>query len=274
MIEIPEAFVTARQIKETLTGKVISSAVTGQTPHKFAWYTAEPAEYGLMLRGKTVSGAENLGGFVHIHVEDVDLLFGDGINLRYHPEVSGVPDRHQLLVGFEDSTYLSATVAMYGGLYIFKEGKLDNPYYTAAVEKPNPLQDAFDWEYFGGLFLPKLDKYSLKAFLATEQRIPGLGNGVLQDILYRARLHPKRKISSLSDEERQGLFKAIRTTLKDMAEQGGRDTEKDLFGNPGGYVTRMSKNTVGKPCPECGGLIEKQAYMGGSIYYCPGCQKE
>lgn|GEM_PF-2077218 len=30
-----------------------------------------------------------------------------------------------------------------------------------------------------------------KAFLATEQRIPGLGNGVLQDILWTARIHPK-----------------------------------------------------------------------------------
>ncbi len=60
----------------------------------------------------------------------------------------------------------------------------------------------------------------------------------------------------------------------DMARQGGRDTEKDLFGNFGGYITLMSKNTVGKACPVCGGLIQKQAYMGGSIYFCPSCQKE
>jgi formamidopyrimidine-DNA glycosylase len=42
---------------------------------------------------------------------------------------------------------------------------------------------------------------SAKAFLATEQRIPGLGNGVLQDILFTAGIHPKRKMAAISEEE-------------------------------------------------------------------------
>jgi formamidopyrimidine-DNA glycosylase len=46
-----------------------------------------------------------------------------------------------------------------------------------------------------------VQKLSLKAALATEQRIPGLGNGSLQDILWQAHLHPKRKTNTLSDEE-------------------------------------------------------------------------
>jgi formamidopyrimidine-DNA glycosylase len=58
-----------------------------------------------------------------------------------------------------------------------------------------------------------------------------------------------------------------------MIEQGGRDIEKDLFGNPGSYITKLSKNTANKPCKICGTTIIKEAYMGGSIYYCPKCQK-
>jgi len=54
---------------------------------------------------------------------------------------------------------------------------------------------------------------------------------------------------------------------------GGRDTEKNLFGNTGSYKTKMSKNTAGKSCFACGTTIVKEAYMGGSIYYCPKCQK-
>jgi formamidopyrimidine-DNA glycosylase len=60
--------------------------------------------------------------------------------------------------------------------------------------------------------------------------------------------------------------------LQAMVSQGGRDTETDLFGQPGGYQTVLSKNTVDKPCPVCAALIKKEAYLGGSIYYCPGCQ--
>jgi formamidopyrimidine-DNA glycosylase len=62
-------------------------------------------------------------------------------------------------------------------------------------------------------------------------------------------------------------------TLADMAVRGGRDTEKDLFGKPGGYKTKASKLTVGNTCPVCGGSIRKESYMGGSIYYCDQCQR-
>jgi formamidopyrimidine-DNA glycosylase len=53
---------------------------------------------------------------------------------------------------------------------------------------------------------------------------------------------------------------------------GGRYDETDLYGNPGGYVRLMDKNSVGQPCPECGTPIEKMSYLGGTCYYCPACQ--
>ena len=114
---------------------------------------------------------------------------------------------------------------------------------------------------------------SIKAFLATEQRIPGLGNGVLQDILWNAKLHPKSKISSLNEKSLSELFKSIKYTLNEMAEKGGRDTEKDIYGKSGGYRTVLSSKNIDMLCPACGGAIIKEAYMGGSIYYCSECQK-
>lgn len=53
----------------------------------------------------------------------------------------------------------------------------------------------------------------------------------------------------------------------------GRDTEKDLFGDPGGYPVVMASQNNGKPCPACGTAIIKEAYLGGSVYYCRECQK-
>ena len=58
-----------------------------------------------------------------------------------------------------------------------------------------------------------------------------------------------------------------------MTEHGGRDTEKDLFGKAGGYKTMMSKNSVSCCCPVCKGEITKEAYLGGSVYYCARCQR-
>jgi formamidopyrimidine-DNA glycosylase len=162
---------------------------------------------------------------------------------------------------------------MYGGMWVFEEGKFDNEYYDVAKEKPSPITDEFTKDYFLSLIEDgAMQKKSIKAFLATEQRIPGLGNGVLQDILYNAKIFPKRKVETLSDDEKGNLYLAIKSTLSEMIKKGGRDTEKDLYGNQGGYKTKVSKLTVGKPCPFCGEIIEKKSYMGGSIYYCIGCQ--
>ncbi len=163
---------------------------------------------------------------------------------------------------------------MYGGIWCFntKEGFLNN-YYQVTKEKPSPFSYEFNETYFDKLISSQdLQKLSIKAFLATEQRIPGLGNGVLQDILWNAKIHPKRKIDTLKEENKEVLYSSIKTVLSKMTELGGRDTEKDLYGNKGGYKTMMSKNNVGSTCVSCGGVIKKENYLGGSIYYCENCQ--
>ncbi|MGB4659245.1 MAG: endonuclease VIII, partial [Mobilitalea sp.] len=222
---------------------------------------------------KRIGKAEAVGGMLEIEAEETVLLFCDGANLLYHEKEAERPVKHQLLLEFEDHTAFTASIQMYGGVWCFKKGEFDNPYYLVAKEKPSILSEDFSLEYYKGLLSVKgIEKLSVKAFLATEQRIPGLGNGVLQDILYTAGIHPKRKMSTLSVEERKNIFDSIKSTISEMIELGGRDTEKDLFGRNGGYHTKLSKNTVDKPCPTCGNTIVKEAYLGGSIYYCPGCQ--
>lgn len=140
-------------------------------------------------------------------------------------------------------------------------------------QKPSPLTDRSDREYFGQIVSSAHgSKLSAKGLLATQQRIPGPGNGTLQDILLAAGIHPKRKVDTMQEPEEERLFHAVRRTLAGMTRLGGRDTGRDLFGAPGGYRTKLWKNTVGSPCPECGFVIRKEAYMGGSIYFCPGCQ--
>ena len=272
MLEIPEAAVIASQINDTIVGKTVKEVVVGKSPHSFAWYSGEPELYEKLLIGKSVDRAVNHAGMVEIHLQDERLLFSDGVNLRYHAMLDEQPAKHQLLLQFTDDSSTSASVAMYGGLSCFHVGDFENPYYQAAAEKPTPLCDQFTEEYFLSLFTAELEKKSMKAFLATEQRIPGLGNGVLQDILFLAGLHPKRKVNTITIEEKQALYNVIRTILQKMIDQGGRDTERDLFGQSGKYLTLMSKNTVGSPCKECGSIIQKQAYMGGSVYFCPTCQ--
>ena len=274
MLEIPEAYVLAAQLSQTVSGKRIREVIADGTPHKMAFYYEDPQAYPDLLRGEQIDKAVAYGGLVEIWAGKKIILIGDGIDLRYHEKAAQRPPKHQLLLEFSDGSALSAKVQMYGGIWCFPEGRFDNFYYKVAQEKPSPLTAAFDRDYFAGLLTsPEVPKLSLKAFLATEQRIPGLGNGVLQDILWQVKIHPRRKVQTLTPAERDELLAAVKKTLRLMAERGGRDTEKDLFGRAGGYRTAMSKNHTGEPCPVCGTEIVKQAYMGGSIYFCPTCQK-
>ena len=274
MIELPEAFNLADQLRETVNGKRVAGVVVGQTPHGLAWYYGDHTKFADLLMGKRIEGAEGHGGLVEISAGDSSILFGEGMNIRYQEKANERPAKHQLLLEFEDGTSLSATVQMYGGVGVFLKGSLDNPYYKVAKERPSPLSTEFDREQFRVIAsAPGAGKLSLKALLATEQRIPGLGNGVLQDILFNARMHPKRKVSDLGEKDLDALFVSVKETLASMAHSGGRDTESDLFGRPGGYRTALCKNTSGRPCPICNGHIGKESYMGGSIYFCRSCQR-
>jgi len=272
MIELPEAAVLSKQLSIELSGKVIVDVIAAQNPHKFAWYSGDSALYDGYLSNKQIEGAVSIGGQVELWAGDMTLVFSDGVNLRYHQKNDPSPGKHQLFLKFNDETTLIATIAMYGGMLCTPKGKNDNPYYLIAKEKPSPLSDAFTLDFFLKLITPKDQNLSLKAFLATNQRIPGLGNGVLQDILFNAGFHPRKKVDTLNEKDKNRLFVALKDTLFNMMQHGGRDTEKDIYGNPGGYTSILSKNTLGSPCKRCGAQIMKEAYLGGSIYYCSGCQ--
>jgi formamidopyrimidine-DNA glycosylase len=64
----------------------------------------------------------------------------------------------------------------------------------------------------------------------------------------------------------------LHPTPETAIEQGGRWNEKDLHGNPGGFVPHVCKDTLGQACPDCGAPIERFRFEGGFTYLCPGCQ--
>ncbi len=273
MLEIPESRVISLQANDLLTGKRIVNVFNATSPHKFAWYNGDPASYHQFLAGRQVSSVRGHGMFVDICCDkDTFITIGDGTNMRYYASKEALPSKYQLAIEFDNGGCVAYTVAMYGGIWAYR-GTFDNKYYQGSLASISPLDDAFNEQLFENIFTNVTKDMSMKALLATEQRIPGLGNGVLQDILFNGSIHPKRKKSTITDFEKEELFHSLKTTLHRMTDDGGRDTEKDFLGQDGGYKTILSKNTLKNPCPNCGGAIVKEAYLGGAIYYCPVCQK-
>jgi formamidopyrimidine-DNA glycosylase len=271
MIELPETYVLAEQINRTLVGKTIKGATANTHPHTFAWYTGDPAAYGAMLTGKAVVSANpgrgDNGGSTEILCGDMLLTISTPI--KYHAPGEKLPKSHQLLLEFDDGSFMSCTIQMWGSMFCSPVSE-----HKENTDKPSPLEDAFDEGYWDNLLQSAKPSLSMKALLATEQRIPGLGNGVLHDILFNAKLHPKRKLETLSKDDKGRLLGAVKSTLKTMRDEGGRDTEKDLFNQPGGYLTILSANSWKRSgrCSVCSHDLVKAAYLGGAIYFCPSCQ--
>ena len=212
MIEIPESTVISHQAESILIGKRIANVLQATSPHTFAWYNGDPALYKDLLVCREIEAVRGHGAFVDILLdEDVKISIGDGTNMKYYPAFEKYPVKHQLLIVFDDDSFLAFTVAMYGAIYAYK-GVMDNFYHRNSLQSISPLDEKFDREYFENIFKSVKKDMSIKAILATEQRIPGLGNGVLQDILFKAGIHPKRKISTLSGLQRDDLFHCLKVT--------------------------------------------------------------
>lgn len=276
VLELPEVAVIARQMKETLVGKQITSCTAGTTLHKFAWYNHPMDAYPALLCGSTIQDARGRGNYLIASLSsDQALVTGDlGGRIQFFPPGTQAPPKHQLLLGFEDGSILAVIVVMWGSIQVVRQVEIMNLPYIIK-RKIAPFEAHFTYDYFCQLVAKaeKGSKTSLKYMLISEPGVAGVGNGCLQDILFNAGLHPKRPVGTLTEVEIQTLYNALCETLQGMIDQGGRDNETDLFGNPGGYQRILGTHAVGKPCPRCGGIIEKAAYLGGTVFYCPDCQR-
>jgi formamidopyrimidine-DNA glycosylase len=275
MIELPEAMTIAGQINAALSGKRIVEGDRGTSAHKFAFYSRTAADYETILPGKTILGAEANGSLILVHLDHgYTLVLGSGgERILYHARKADLPAKRQLSLFFEDGSALSVSVQGWGFVQLLEEEEIAGHAYINS-QKPSPLSEAFTSEYFTSLFseLEPGDPRSVKYFLISSPGLLGFGNGCLQDILWHAGIHPRRRAVGLTGAERQALYGSVRSTLAQMAAAGGRDGDLDLFGCPGGYRRILHSKTAGLPCPACGGLVEKASYLGGAVYFCPKCQ--
>jgi len=275
MIEMPEAATLARQLNEALTGKTFQGFTQGELRHKFLWLDRPAEETSTILAGKTVSGASSYGRSFYLHVGSQHMLwFGDiGGRLLYHPAAGPLPNKYHLRWDFSDGTSLSFTLQMWGFVRLLEKSEFGKrPSKETGIP---PLSPEFTLERFAEMLetYPEKTSKGVKGFLVTSQHVNGIGNSYAQDILYRARLSPKRKIPAISAPERLQLFTAIQETMGQAIALGGRQDERNLFDRPGYYQRIMGNQTVGKPCPTCGTSIQKIAYLGGACYLCPQCQE-
>jgi formamidopyrimidine-DNA glycosylase len=98
----------------------------------------------------------------------------------------------------------------------------------------------------------------LKARLMDQAVVAGVGNLLADDILWRARLHPKRPAGELSVEELDRLRREVRAAVRSAIRRGGAHT---------GEI--MAERHVGGHCPRCGAELSRDRVGGRTTFWCP-----
>jgi formamidopyrimidine-DNA glycosylase len=97
----------------------------------------------------------------------------------------------------------------------------------------------------------------------------------VQDILFKARLHPLRMTQTLTESEIEALHRSTCEALNQSIRLGGLKYERDLHGRYGKYGPEhfLVAYKTDKPCPVCKTAIVKIRTGSTASYICPKCQK-
>ena len=102
----------------------------------------------------------------------------------------------------------------------------------------------------------------LKARLMDQARLAGLGNLLVDEVLFRAGLDPARPARSLSDAEQRRLHRRVRDTVR-RAVPAGRLPHRRPDAGPG----------AGRHCPKDGTPLERRTIGGRTTWSCPTHQR-
>ena len=273
MIELPEAVIISRQLNSELRGEQIISGNAGNSPHKWVFYKPSREDIEKKLPHKIINNVNAMGRGIRFIFEDKFVLsindFGGRIS--YHNAEKQLPKKYHLYLQFDDNSFLTVSIQGWGFFEILAESQRSD-YDIPRSAAISPTDNTFTIDRFSELF----DRYeggdSIKTFFTNGKNIAGIGNGYLQDILFRAKINPRRKVTQISSEEVAPLYRSVKETIEEAIRLNGRECERDIYGNPGMYTPIMDRNATNRPCPDCGTIIKKISYLGGSCYICPSCQ--
>lgn len=275
-MDLPEAKKLAAQMNEELRGKTIDGAHLKNYASllRMGFINPKPDDLEARLAKKSIDSATAKGKWIFVKLKpEMHLLLGEITGkVLYHNSQDTLSDKYHLRLDFADNTHFTVWISFLGFILVVTDDELKKRKYPGKLGL-SPIDDnEFTFQAFNDI-LEESSTKMIKAVLLNQWKIAGIGNSYLQDILFKAKAHPKRKAVDISKNERMNLYNAIEETLNEAIRLGGREEEYDLYNKAGGYKTILGKHMKGKPCPECGTMIEKLNVLGSSAYVCTSCQK-
>lgn len=137
---------------------------------------------------------------------------------------------------------------------------------------PDPL------EISRAAFIERATNYhtGVKSLLLNQRFLRGLGNIYVDELLFRARIHPERRTDQLSPSVWTTLWREMNILLAEAIQAGGSSIS-DYVNTAGEKGTYQLQHQVyakeGKPCQRCATVLEKKTLQQRGTHFCPRCQK-
>lgn len=287
MPELPEVETVRAGLAALIVGKQVVSE-THDTPKGFPNTESDVRAFliganitDVRRRAKVLIIDLSAGYSLLIHLKMTGQLvyvgetrFGAG-----HPNdslVDALPDKStRVTISFEGGAKLFFNdQRKFGWMKLIPTSEIMNTPFMQKVG-PEPLSKEFTAEEFIQRVRRRANT-SIKAAILDQSVVAGIGNIYADESLWGAKVHPARKVHTLTDTELSAIYTEARAVMNLSIEKGGSSNRNyvNAEGKKGSYMdfARVFRRE-GQACPRCGTTIEKIRVAGRGTHYCPYCQQ-
>jgi formamidopyrimidine-DNA glycosylase len=229
------------------------------------------------LSGSFVDDVTRHGKFIDVNASGLHLVLhlARGGWVRWRDEVPKLPPKPSnkspmaARVHLDDGSGLDITEAGTKkrlALYVVRD-PLEVP--GIASLGPDPLDDAFTIDVLDDI-LQKAGRAQVKGVLRHQGTIAGIGNAYSDELLHAAKMSPFKPANTVTGDDLQTLYDAIRNVLGEAVERSRGLAAADLKGEKKSNLAVHGR--TGLPCPVCGDTVREVSFADSSLQYCPTCQ--
>jgi formamidopyrimidine-DNA glycosylase len=293
MPELPEVETVRRGLEPVMQGARFAQVEARRRDLRWPL----PPDFAARLEGQAVTGIGRRAKYLMVDLASGEVLLmhlgmsgsfrvaqdgGERTPGAYHHERSQHATHDHVVFHMSNGARIAFNdPRRFGSMKLVARDALDDEPLLRALG-PEPLGNAFDAAMLARACAGK--KTSLKAALSDQRVVAGLGNIYVCEALYRARLSPKRRASTIAarngapNERAQALVQGIRDVLNDAIAAGGSSLRdhKQTNGELGLFQHHFAVyDREGQRCPRrgCGGTIKRIVQTGRSTFFCPVCQR-
>ena len=287
MPELPEVETVRRGLFELIVGKTVRS----ETHDTAKGFPNAPDDVSRFLVGATITDVRRRAKVlmidlsteyslvIHLKMTGQLVFVGETRFGAGHPNdslVNELPDKStRVTLTFTDETKLFFNdQRKFGWMRLMPTLEIANIDFMQKVG-PEPLSEDFSSKEFMQRFARR-GCTNIKAALLDQSVVAGIGNIYADESLWGAKIHPKRLVNTITEQEFELLFHEMRQVMNLALEKGGSSnhTYVNAEGKKGSYMdfARVFRRE-GLACPRCGTTIEKLRVAGRGTHICPYCQQ-